>query len=145
MNDLIDRNAFRKAMYHEAMEKDSDEQKWESGCWIRYKMFTRVLESMPSVPPSEVIPKEWDETYRIASNIRTLFGIDTAKECWELVRNHEIERIKHGRWIRTGEDGYCSICKCDMPMFREDWEWKYTETPYCPNCNARMDEEGEEE
>lgn len=47
MSDLIDRLAFRKAMYHEAMEKDSDEQKWDSGCWIRYKMFERVLDSMP--------------------------------------------------------------------------------------------------
>ena len=50
---------------------------------------------------------------------------------------------RRGRWIRTGEDGYCSVCKCDMPMFRNDWEWEYTETPYCPNCGTRMD--GEEE
>ena len=47
---------------------------------------------------------------------------------------------RRGRWIRTGEDGYCSICNCDMPMYKEDWEWRYLETPYCPNCGARMDE-----
>lgn len=46
---------------------------------------------------------------------------------------------RRGRWIRTGEDGYCSVCKCDMPMFRNDWEWEYTETPYCPNCGAKME------
>ena len=46
---------------------------------------------------------------------------------------------RRGRWIRTGEDGYCSICNCDMPMYKEDWEWRYLETPYCPNCGARMD------
>lgn len=51
MSDLIDRQALRNAMYHEAMEKDSDEQKWDSGCWIRYKMFERVLDSMPSAQP----------------------------------------------------------------------------------------------
>lgn len=45
---------------------------------------------------------------------------------------------RRGRWIRTGEDGYCSVCKCDMPMFRDDWGWEYTETPYCPNCGSRM-------
>ena len=50
---------------------------------------------------------------------------------------------RRGRWIRTGEDGYCSICNCDMPIYKEDWEWRYLETPYCPNCGARM--EGEEE
>ena len=60
--------------------------------------------------------------------------------------NHIIRVIKqlpsverHGRWIRTGEDGYCSICNCDMPMYKEDWEWRYLETPYCPNCGARME------
>ena len=46
---------------------------------------------------------------------------------------------RRGRWIRTGEDGYCSICNCDMPMYKEDWEWRYLETPYCPNCGARME------
>lgn len=49
--------------------------------------------------------------------------------------------VVHGHWIRTGEDGYCSVCNCDMPMFREDWEWKYCATKYCPNCGARMDKE----
>lgn len=48
MDDLISRKAMREAMYHEAMEKDSDEQKWDGGCWIRYKMFERVIESLPS-------------------------------------------------------------------------------------------------
>lgn len=50
MDDLISRKAMREAMYHEAMEKDSDEQKWDGGCWIRYKMFERVVESIPSEP-----------------------------------------------------------------------------------------------
>ena len=45
--DLIDRQALREAMYHEAFETDSDEQMWDSGCWIRYKMFERILNSMP--------------------------------------------------------------------------------------------------
>lgn len=58
MSDLIDRQALRSAMYHEAMEKDSKEQKWDSGCWIRYKMFTRVLESMPSVQPEIIRCKD---------------------------------------------------------------------------------------
>lgn len=51
MDDLISRKAMREAMYHEAMEKDSDEQKWDGGCWIRYKMFERVIESLPSAEP----------------------------------------------------------------------------------------------
>ena len=51
MSDLIDRQALRKAMYHEAMETYSYDQKWDSGCWIRYKMFERVIDSMPSAQP----------------------------------------------------------------------------------------------
>jgi len=51
MADLIDRQELRKAMYHEAFETDSDEQMWDSGCWIRYKMFERILDSMPSAQP----------------------------------------------------------------------------------------------
>lgn len=51
MDDLISRKAMREAMYHEAMEKDSNEQKWDGGCWIRYKMFERVIESLPSAEP----------------------------------------------------------------------------------------------
>lgn len=52
MSDLIDRQALRAAMYHEAMEKFSYDQKWDSGCWIRYKMFERVVDSMPSAQPT---------------------------------------------------------------------------------------------
>lgn len=40
----IDADELRKAMYHEAFETASPMQKWESGCWIRYKMFERNLE-----------------------------------------------------------------------------------------------------
>lgn len=48
MSDIISREALRQAMYHKAFETDTDWQRWDSGCWIRYKMFERVLESMPS-------------------------------------------------------------------------------------------------
>lgn len=51
--DLIDRDEFSRAMYHEAFETDSDWQKWDSGCWIRYKMFERLRNSAPVVIPAE--------------------------------------------------------------------------------------------
>ena len=62
-----------------------------------------------------------------------------AINCAEEMIGHLPSAERRGRWIRTGEDGYCSICNCDMPMYKEDWEWRYLETPYCPNCGARMD------
>lgn len=51
--DLIDRDEFSCAMYHEAFEVNSPMQKWESGCWIRYKMFERLIDSAPVVIPAE--------------------------------------------------------------------------------------------
>lgn len=51
--DLIDRDALNDAMYHEAFETDSALQKWDSGCWIRYKMFERHRDSAPVVIPAE--------------------------------------------------------------------------------------------
>ena len=46
---LIDARALETAMYHEAFETDSDMQKWDSGCWIRYKMFENALCDAPTI------------------------------------------------------------------------------------------------
>lgn len=54
---LIDADALRQSMYHEAFETDSPLQKWDSGCWIRYKMFERMEETAPTIIPAD-LPKE---------------------------------------------------------------------------------------
>ena len=53
---LIDANKLEANMYHEAFETDTDMQKWDSGCWIRYKMFENQIEKLPTI---EAIPIEW--------------------------------------------------------------------------------------
>lgn len=50
---LIDADALRRAMYHEAFETDSPMQKWDSGCWIRYKMFESLEENAPTIIKAE--------------------------------------------------------------------------------------------
>lgn len=40
---LIDANKLEAMMYREAFETDSDMQKWDSGCWIRYKVFENCM------------------------------------------------------------------------------------------------------
>lgn len=50
---LIDADELRARMYHEAFETDTDMQRWESGCWIRYKMFERMEEAAPTVLEAE--------------------------------------------------------------------------------------------
>lgn len=52
---LIDGDALRKKMYHEAFETDSDMQKWESGCWVRYKMFENALDAAPTIDAVPVV------------------------------------------------------------------------------------------
>lgn len=50
---VIDKRKLYEDMYHEAFEVDSDMQKWDSGCWIRFKLFENVLarqENIDCVP-----------------------------------------------------------------------------------------------
>ena len=75
---LIDADALRKKMYHEAFETDSDMQKWESGCWIRYKMFENAVESEPTV---DAVPKdEYRELLKAARKMHLWIFLNTADE-----------------------------------------------------------------
>ena len=56
---LIDADALNDSMYHEAFETDSELQKWDSGCWIRYKMFENHLDMAPTVDAVPVVRGEW--------------------------------------------------------------------------------------
>lgn len=55
---LINADALSRAMYHEAFEKDTDLQKWDSGCWIRYKMFENKIEEAPTIDVLDKIKAE---------------------------------------------------------------------------------------
>ena len=50
---LIDADTLQAKMYYEAFEADSDMQKWDSGCWIRYKLFENCIDSMPTIEPEQ--------------------------------------------------------------------------------------------
>lgn len=52
---LIDADALSRAMYHEAFETDSDWQRWDSGLWIRYKMFENALKNAPTIDAEAVV------------------------------------------------------------------------------------------
>ena len=61
---LIDADALRAAMYHEAFETDSDLQRWDAGCWIRWRMFEKMLDAAPTIAeddgwiPVSQLPKD---------------------------------------------------------------------------------------
>ena len=46
---LINVDKLSKEMYHEAFDTDTDMQKWDSGCWIRYKLFENKIENAPTL------------------------------------------------------------------------------------------------
>jgi len=72
---LVNADKLEADMYHNAFEIDTDLQKWDSGCWIRYKMFENVINEQPTV---EAIPIEWmKQWYR--------------NRGW--IRNYEFERM----------------------------------------------------
>jgi len=50
---LVDMDALSDVMYREAFETDSPLQKWDSGCWIRYKMFEHARDNAPTVIEEE--------------------------------------------------------------------------------------------
>lgn len=62
---LIDVDALRVKMYDEAFETDTDEQRWDSGCWIRYRMFERNVDDAPTI---DAIPVEWLEEHDSEGN-----------------------------------------------------------------------------
>lgn len=53
---LIDADALGNRMYHESFEKDSDLQRWDGGCWIRYKLFEQVLRAAPTIDLTHPTP-----------------------------------------------------------------------------------------
>ena len=55
---LVDADALGNRMYHESFEKDSDLQRWDGGCWIRYKLFEQVLRAAPTIDPTHPTPSK---------------------------------------------------------------------------------------
>lgn len=50
---LIDGDALRGKMYHDAFETDSEMQRWDSGCWIRYKMLEHNIDDAETIVAAE--------------------------------------------------------------------------------------------
>ena len=119
----IDADALREAMYHEAFETDSDMQKWDSGCWIRYKMFENAIESAPTISPEQAAD---------------LSGY--SDRLWKIAYERgKREAVKQGKW----DDGRCTQCgfKAVVNPFAVDLDTgeRTLILKFCPNCGAKMD------
>ena len=86
-----------------------------------------MLVNIPLDIPDELIDKIIDKTAKeyVATNSRPAI-------------------IAH--WVIAAGDnyktdgGYCSNCKCDLPIFMEDWKHVFCKTDFCPNCGAIMED-----
>lgn len=58
---IIDADELIERMYHDAFETDTDMQKWDSGCWIRYKMFENAMDDAPTISTKEIKYYDDDE------------------------------------------------------------------------------------
>lgn len=116
---VINVEDLKAAMYHAAFEDDSDLQKWDGGCWIRYKLFENVLDSILTIDlPDTDVEKLIDEEQRIfltamskekrlCKNIEKLWDelhlssdddIDLVKTCAEVER-----KVKKVLWTEEPE------------------------------------------
>lgn len=50
---LADLDDLSARMYHEAFNTDTPLQRWDGGCWIRYKMFENCRDSTPVIFKAE--------------------------------------------------------------------------------------------
>lgn len=74
---LIDGDALGNRLYHEVFEKDSEDQRWDSGCWMRYRLFEKVLREQPTVEQPEIIRCRECKWHRFdKDNIPYCYNID---------------------------------------------------------------------
>lgn len=166
MADLIDRQELRRAMYHEAFDKDTKDQRWDSGCWIRYRMFERIIDSIPSAQPDvlacgtgelnvldtnvgdmisrqaaitlPVTPKEHREYQTFNLDDAYEQGWNDLQKCIESLPSAQ----RTGRWIGR-EFGYCSCCGHEG-CASDIWSGCKKDHMFCPNCGARMEAKNDE-
>lgn len=50
---LIDADELENEMYRKSFETDDNRQKWDSGLWIRYKIFEESINNTPTIIESE--------------------------------------------------------------------------------------------
>lgn len=132
---LIDADALSVKMYHEAFETDTDFQKWDSGCWIRYKMFENALKDAPTIEPEQAghpIMEMIDE-FKVKTGCKDILIMpkDGMRAWDENGFAYTMQPERTGEWI--AEEEYGDLWVCDQCGFASEHN-----DNYCPNCGADM-------
>lgn len=106
---LIDADKLRETMYHEAFETDTDMQKWESGCWIRYKMFENAIENAPTIEAEPIRHGEWAVDTIYPSGVKKFH----CSVCGQ-------ERTVHEKYEGVFRQNYCPNCGAKMDKGEAD-------------------------
>ena len=67
---LVDIDALSHEMYHLAFETDSNMQKWDGGCWIRYRMFEKCRDNAPTIDAVKIVRCKDCEFFSNPDNFR---------------------------------------------------------------------------
>lgn len=114
MQRYIDVDLLKYQMYHEAFEKDSDMQRWDSGCWIRYKMFENVIKSIPN---ADVVERKMGTWVLTQIGPPGTFDACTCSECGA------VEYFNQG-WKKFN---FCPNCGAEMRITGKAGEKEKTE------------------
>ena len=71
------------------------------------------------------------------------YGMVTASDILDFP-TVDAELVKHGRWVSRGDYAICTVCGGSSGTQYDGVEPIPRLTPYCPNCFAKMDGEGNE-
>ena len=74
-----------------------------------------------------------------------IYVSEDAYEQLQRVPAADVVPVRHGKWIKVDDGIYyhmeCSLCH-ERPL-RNRWVDDNELSPYCPNCGARMDKDGD--
>lgn len=161
---LIDADALGNRMYHESFEKDSDLQRWDGGCWIRYKLFEQVLREMPTIDqqPTHTTPSNTNvPDTNVGDLISRQEAIDALKICDANYDGTNCDKCPlrderwNGAWYDDEIDCYTKLMRdssilLELPSVQpRKGKWidysdeGYVECPFChsaTNCYGDKDE-----
>lgn len=60
MTRLIEADALDRAMYHKSFEVDDGRNVWNSGLWIRYKIYEEASREAPTIDAEPVRHGKWE-------------------------------------------------------------------------------------